>query len=391
MRRFSANYVLPVVGNPIKNGIVEVDDSGEVVRIISPRNNCPEEIHSTEFYNGVIVPGFVNAHCHLELSHLKGVFSKGIGLPNFVKQIGSVRESPIEEIQRCLSNALREASSTGTVAIGDISNCTHTIEQKLNSAIYFHNFIEVFRIDPAEAEHTMQKQIDVYESFLKCFPKSTTVAPHAPYTISDRLWQLMRPSLVGLTSIHFAECMAEYELLQYKRGDFFDAYSCQVSNYKVPTGGSPAELIMKQIPAQCELLLIHCTFAGAEEFKRLNDFYKKATFVTCPESNLFIEGTIANLELMDQLGLNIAIGTDSLASATTLSLLHNINLILEKFPSIDFLKVLKWATLNGANALNVGSRFGSIEVGKCPGLNLITNFNFDAMRPSPQSLVKPLI
>jgi cytosine/adenosine deaminase-related metal-dependent hydrolase len=148
---------------------------------------------------------------------------------------------------------------------------------------------------------------------------------------------------------------------------------------------------MNYIPKGKDVLFVHNTFAGIDELVEVNNYFRQATFVTCPESNLFIEGRLPDLNSMYKRGLSIAIGTDSLASATSLSMLYHINLLLENFPDIPFSEILKWATLNGAAALRVSDKFGSIEVGKSPGLNLITNFDFSNMRPRNNSVVKKLI
>lgn len=390
MRRLAANYVLPVGGDPIKNGIVEVDDDGVVQRIIVPSQNFVE-IHSTEFYNGVIVPGFVNAHCHLELSHLKGRFPANLGLAGFVKTVETQRDVEQAEVQSAIKSALLQMDRTGTVAVGDICNTAHTIACKRSSHLNFHNFVEVFGIHPTQAPVAFAKAEDVYAQFNGAFPNATSMAPHAPYSISDELWCLLGEHLAGISSIHFAESMDEYYLLTHHRGVLFDRYRQKHADYAVPSGGSPAGLIMQQISPQCEMLLVHCIYASEEELRQLSNHFQRATFVTCPESNLFIEGRMADLPLMVQMGLNIAVGTDSLASATTLSMLHNINLILNTFTDIPFGEVLKWATLNGARALHIDGKFGTIEAGKQPGLNLIDGFDFVNMRPTEQSRVVKLV
>ena len=94
---------------------------------------------------------------------------------------------------------------------------------------------------------------------------------------------------------------------------------------------------------------------------------------------------------MHKAGLRIAIGTDSLASASTLSMLYHINLLLDNFKEISFADILKWSTLNGAEAPNIERIFGTLEVGKNPGLNLITDFDFNSMKPTLKSRVKRLV
>ena len=135
IRRFAANYVFPVDEAPIKNGIVEVDEQGSILSVYAPSN--PDALHSTEFHNGAIVPGFVNAHCHLELSHMHGRIAKGLGLTEFVRHIGQQRQAPAEQITQAIDNAIGQMHQTGTVAVADICNTPHTLQAKQQSDIAF--------------------------------------------------------------------------------------------------------------------------------------------------------------------------------------------------------------------------------------------------------------
>ena len=161
--------------------------------------------------------------------------------------------------------------------------------------------------------------------------------------------------------------------------------------FDAPLELTPFKVVTDNINHDKDVLLIHNTFASVDELVDINRIFRNATFVTCPESNLIIEGKLPDLISMYKHGLRIAIGTDSLASANSLSMLYHIKLLQEHFPDIPFSEVLKWSTLNGAEALNVSDRFGSIEIGKSPGLNLITNFDFDKMSPRANSEVRRLI
>ena len=171
----------------------------------------------------------------------------------------------------------------------------------------------------------------------------------------------------------------------------YNRYSRAYSSYSSPAGGSPEGVVERNMPANCPTLLVHCTYAQPQRLKALSQRFAKATVVTCPESNLYLEGRLPNLPEWQQLGLHIAIGTDSLASCTTLSMLHNINLILSTFPTLQFADVLRWATLNGAVALGFDTHLGSITIGKRPGLCLIDHFDFTHLRPTAQSGVRKLM
>lgn len=388
IRRFAANYVFPVDGAPIKNGIVEVDEQGSILSVYAPSN--PDALHSTEFHNGAIVPGFVNAHCHLELSHMRGRIPNGLGLIEFVRRIGQQRQASAEQIAQAIDDALLEMRQTGTVAVADICNTTHTLNAKQQSSIAFRNMVEVFGIHHTEAQSAYANALATHKAFAAQFT-DTAIVPHAPYSVSDHLWQLLQPHLHGLTSIHLGECSAEYELLEHHQGDLYNRYSRTFADYHVPAGGSPEGALERNLPTNCPTLLVHCTYAQPQRLKALSQRFAQATVVTCPESNLYLEGRLPNLPEWQQLGLHIAIGTDSLASCTTLSTLHNINLILSTFPTLQFADVLRWATLNGAVALGFDTYLGSITKGKRPGLCLIDHFDFTHLRPTAQSGVRKLM
>ncbi len=393
MRRFSANYIFPVATSPIKNGIVEVDNNGEIISIVDPGREF-KEIHSTEFHNGVIVPSFVNAHCHLELSHLKGQIKSGLGIAGFIKSVTEYRINDSEVIEKAIQLAIREIELTGTVAVGDICNTFDTFLLKSKSSTFFHNFIEVFGINPDTSERIIENAIGIMSGFEKLQNSSTSITPHSTYSLSKELWDRLHNQINKSdlpVSIHYAESLPEFEYLMNGTGPLMERYKLLNIPFDAPLGLTPFKVVTDNINHDKDVLLIHNTFASVDELVELNSIFRNTTFVTCPESNLIIEGKLPDLVSMYKHGLRIAIGTDSLASATSLSILHHIKLLQDNFTDIPFSEILKWSTLNGAEALNVPNRFGSIEIGKSPGLNLITNFDFDKMCPRVNSEVRRLI
>lgn len=393
MRRYSANYIYPISQPPIKNGIVEVDSNGVILRIINPGLNCGE-IHSTEFHNGVIVPGFINAHCHLELSHLLNKIPCGGGISEFIKSVTDNRIVDTEIVNRAIKNAIFNLERSGTVAVGDICNTPLTSSFKSRSGIYFHNYIEVFGLNPNSASAVIEKAIGVEKVFKELFPQSTSLTPHSTYSLSKDLWIKLRQAMdteSSAVSIHFAESFAEYEFLVQGTGSMLERYKSLGIPFDIPDKLSPKQVVIDNIDNQKSILLVHGTFASLEELLLLSKHFRKATLVVCPESNLFIEGQLPNLQSIYKSSISVAVGTDSLASATTLSMLHQINIILSNFPDIPFSEVLRWSTLNGADALGISAMYGSLDVGKKPGLNLISNFDFTAMKPRTSSTIKRLV
>lgn len=146
--------------------------------------------------------------------------------------------------------------------------------------------------------------------------------------------------------------------------------------------GSPAKRIAESVPAERRTMLVHGCQATVEDVKLLNGhFSTPPTWVLCPESNRYISGIKPPVAMFREMGAQIAIGTDSLASARHLSMVENMRLLGD----IPLAELLTYATLNGAKAIGIADRKGSIEVGKRPGLAVISGVDFQTMRLTPES------
>ena len=392
MRRFSANYIYTNNGNPIRNGIVGVNDRGVIVEIIDHKGQEKEWAH-TEFRNGIIVPGFVNAHCHTELSHLKGRIEPETGLADFVSQIRNVRLAGEVMEGRPIVDAIADLHRHGTIAVADICNTTDSFSAKSNSKIRFANLIEVLGIDPHKADQIIEKlrviqQLGNQQPSCGCF-----LTPHSVYSLSSKLWEILSLAMDDnqIVSIHFAESREEELFTQNRTGSIYQNYT----RWGLPVGeapkGNPVDIVKKYIPRKARILFVHNTFLEKQQAIELSTFYSNSTFVLCPSSNLYIEKTLPNVPMFMELGLQIALGTDSLASSPTLSVLDQMQILLNNFPQIPFTSILEWATINGAKALGLDKEIGSIELGKSPGLNLITPFDFAAGKPKRNSRVLRLV
>ena len=132
MRRIAANYIFPIDSEPIKNGYIELEEDGTILKI----GELTSELPSTEYYNGILVPGFVNSHCHIELSSLQGKFRKGTGMSGFINQINELRESaPKEERISSIAKQFEKLYQEGVSAMADISNCNESFQIKKHSIL----------------------------------------------------------------------------------------------------------------------------------------------------------------------------------------------------------------------------------------------------------------
>ena len=138
------------------------------------------------------------------------------------------------------------------------------------------------------------------------------------------------------------------------------------------------------------MIFVHNTFSTKEDVELVNQHFENAYWCLCPLSNLNLENQLPDLDIFKKLS-RVTLGTDSLASTDSLSVLEEMKVINQYDPDINFGELLEWATINGARALKIDDKFGSLEIDKTPGINLITDFDFDKMQISAKSEVKVLI
>jgi cytosine/adenosine deaminase-related metal-dependent hydrolase len=391
MKSFTADYVYPVCADPIKNGIVTVDDAGKIISITeSPSPDI--ENTATERLSGVIVPGFINTHCHTELSHLTSKIAPGNGLISFIKDVQNFRNTEKQAIVEAAQNADEEMYNNGIVAVADTSNSNFTIDLKAKSKQYYHTFVEIFGFLPESADELFAKALALAEEFK---PQSVSVTAHAPYSVSKELFKLIkRHSDSGgdnLLSIHNQECEDENKFYRYKLGGFIDLYKHFGINidYFRPQARNSLQSIIPLLTNRQKILMVHNTCTNLKDIYFIKRFDRKINWCFCPNANMYIEKRLPKVELFVNQGLNITLGTDSLASNDKLCILSEMRTLQQNIPSLNFDTLLQWGTSNGAKFLGVDNDMGTIEVGKTPGLNLITGL--DGSKITPETKVKKLI
>ena len=394
MRRIAANYIFPLTTKPLKNGIIELDDQGKILDLIDT-NGAISESRNLEFYNGVLVPGFVNTHCHLELSELKNVLEEKRGLPFFIQQMIEYRkQSKTNLTDKAIRDAHELMVQNGIVAVGDIVNTDTTIETKRESEIYYHSFVEIsgLEADAIERFYTAKK---LNNKFLE-HGLASSIVPHAPYSVSIDLFRLIKDEVVrqgSIISIHNQESKDENELFLWGTGNLLKTFKkagIDLSSWKVQ-GKTSLRTIIDYIPTENNFLFVHNLYSTKEEIQEVNKTLPYSFFVFCPLSNLFIENKLPDINLFLEFSDKITLGTDSLASNKSLSILNEMKQINKVDPTIAFDKLLQWASLNGAKALKIDHHYGSLEKGKTPGVNLISNFDFDVMQITENSAVKRIV
>ncbi|MCO5937374.1 amidohydrolase family protein [Mucilaginibacter sp. RB4R14] len=390
MKSFKADYVFPVYADPIKNGIVTVDDTGKVISVTDD-TNPPTSDTPIEHLSGIIVPGFINTHCHTELSHMKDKIAAGGGLIDFIKDILSFRTADQAEVIAAAEAADQQMYDNGIVAVGDISNTILTAPLKAKSKLYYHTFIEILGFLPNKADELFKKALLIADEFK---PQPTSITAHAPYSVSKELFKLIKKhSDAGpnLLSIHNQECEDENKFYRYKLGGFIDLYKhlgIDIGYFR-PQARNSLQSTIPLLTNRQKILLVHNTCTNLKDIYFIKRFDRKINWCFCPNANLYIEKRLPKIDLFLNQGLNVTLGTDSLASNDKLCILSEMRTLQQNFPSLSMDTLLEWGTINGAKFLGIDNDKGTIEAGKTPGLNLLTGMG--GFKLTPDTKIKKLI
>ncbi|MGV3507672.1 MAG: amidohydrolase family protein [Sphingobacteriaceae bacterium] len=387
---YSADYILPVSTEPLKNGTVSVGADGTITGLY-PENSIAIEGADIERMEGVIVPGFVNSHCHIELSHLHQQIPEKEGLIPFIKKVIRLRNSIKADVSKAIADADLQMWENGIVAVGDISNNIDSKKVKEKSPIYYYTFVEILAFEPEKAKDAFRAGTELLQEFS---PLHGSIVPHAPYSASKELFRFIGKFCGQAGSpltLHNQESEDENKLYRYKTGQFIDFYKefgISIDAFK-PQARDSIQSIVPHIPLKQKAMLVHNTYTSLKDIYFILRSGRNITWCFCPNANLYIEDRLPKIEMFQYHDFSITIGTDSLASNKKLCMLSELITLHANFPSLSFTETINWATLNGARFLGIDEQFGSIEKGKKPGLNLISHVN--DLKLSADSKVQKLI
>ncbi len=340
-------------------GMVGIEDAGEDI----------------QRFDGILSPGFVNAHCHLELSHMKDMIPAHTGLQEFVKQIVSLRQIDPEAIQAAIENAENEMQTNGIVAVGDISNTLDTLTQKAKHNLAYYTFVELYDLDPTRATDKLNAGLEMQKVFEQNCIRASLV-PHAPYSVTNHLWKLLNEHFGSHTiSMHNQETPDENDFFKTKTGSFLGMYErTKVSlDFFEPTGLSSLQSVLPIFKNAAASILVHNSFTNADDINAVKKQMPNSFWCLCPSANQYIEQTLPPVELLRNSGVNIVVGTDSYASNWSLNIVDELKTIQQHLPNIPLEEMMGWATINGARALQMDKHLGSFETGKKPGVVIIEN------------------
>jgi aminodeoxyfutalosine deaminase len=373
-RKLKADYLFDGYKMLPSNAVLICGQDGTVVTLV-------DEIQAgadIEKFPGMIVPGFINCHCHLELSHLKGIIPEKQGLINFVLSVMSQRSQALPLKQEAIFTAESNMLNTGIVAVGDICNTTDSGLAKKVNLLEYYNFIEIAGWAPeqATARYEAGKKLSAAFVDLGMDKSHLSLNPHAPYSVSERLWDLIMPDFTNKTiTIHNQESGAENEYFTYGTGELtrmYDQMKLDTSHFRAP-GSRSLHHYLSRLKDASQILLVHNTYMEEADLIEAGNFGKNLFLCLCPNANLYIENRLPDIPVFLKHNARIVLGTDSLASNHQLSILEEMKTIKRTFSSIPTSEMMVWATSNGAKALAFDDKLGDFTKGKKPGVVLLEN------------------
>jgi aminodeoxyfutalosine deaminase len=375
-RKLKADYLFDGYQMGPTGSVLICDQDGTIESLIDEH----QAGSGVEEFTGMVVPGFVNCHCHLELSHLKGLIPEKLGLVSFVLAVMSQRFQSSASKQKAILDAEKEMKDAGIVAVGDISNTTDTVFIKKAKHLDYYHFIELLGWAPeiAGSRYNAGQKLADELIALGLDENHISLVPHAPYSVSVELWDLMRAGFRAKTiTIHNQESLAENEFFSTGNGELNRLYTemkMDNSHFKVP-GSRSLTYYLSKLREAGRILLVHNTYMNEADLIEACHFSDSLFLCLCPNANLYIENRLPDIPLFLKHTAHIVLGTDSLASNHQLSILEEMKSIKKIFPEVSSVDMLVWATSNGAKALSFDSRLGDFTKGKNPGVVLIENLD----------------
>ncbi len=386
MLRIRAGSVHPVTAPPIEDGAVLVDDRGTIAAVgPHPLVPTPPGARELAFPHASLVPGLVNTHTHLELTHLADKNAER-EFARWIRALRTLKDATTpDEFARAAERGVRDGWAAGVTCVADTGSTGAPLEALARlggRGIYYQ---EVFGPDPGQCAASMEelrRALDRLSPFATS-PLSLGVSPHAPYTVSEPLYRAVA-DLAGRDAlplaVHLAESRAETMLVRDGTGPFADALHARGFAVRAHNCSPVQYLVQLGVLASGNCLAIHCVQVDGPDIESLRG--AGVAVAHCPRSNRAHGHGTAPLAAFRRAGLRVGLGTDSVVSVGDSSLLAEA-----AAAGLEGEDALRMLTIEGASALGLEREIGSLEVGKQADLAVFTSTILHHPPPSSSSLL----
>jgi cytosine/adenosine deaminase-related metal-dependent hydrolase len=366
---FTANWILPITGPPIRNGCVTIA-RGRIDWVGRVLSDAPSS-SAVALGNVAILPALVNAHTHLELSYLHKRVPPSTSFNEWVMELMSLRRGYPQEappIVAAARLAIAGARAAGTGLFGDVTNTLITVPLLREAGLAAQVFHEVIGFShPDPLGRVREARANITSAGVDDGGVRVSLAPHAPYSVSPELFRAIRADADAhgtVTTVHLGESAAEVELLRHGTGAarmMLERLGVWTTDWQIP-GMSPTEYLAGLGFLGRQSLVVHGVQFTADDLARVRE--AGSPLVACPRSNVYVGVGSPPLDSFYAAGVPVAFGTDSLASVEDLNMFAELAEARRIAPGVSARSLLRSATLTGAQALRFDEEYGSIESGK---------------------------
>jgi cytosine/adenosine deaminase-related metal-dependent hydrolase len=372
MIRYHARWIVPVTAPPIAGGTVAVD--GERIAYVGSRDGAPAG-EDADLGNVLLLPGLVNAHCHLELTAMRG-FLEELDFGDWILRLATAKRAVLTSLEMLRDSArlgIAEGLRAGVTTYGDTCHSGAVVDALRDCGVRGIMYQEVFGPDPAQCDTSMgelREQVAAART-LETPLVRVGISPHAPYTVSDALYRAATRYALDEQlpmALHIAEAEVESLLVEQGRGRFADGLRARGLAVG-PRGRSPIALLEGLGVLDARPLLIHCIRLADGDIDRIAR--SGSAVAHCPTANAKLGHGIAPVRELLDAGIRIGIGSDSVASNNRMDLLEDARLAalfqsarLARHDALPTADALRLVTVGGADVLGLADRVGSLDVGK---------------------------
>ena len=364
-----ARVVLPIEGSPIENGAVAIEGKRVVALGVASAVISANQGPVLDLGDVALLPGLINAHCHLDYSMMRHAINPPRSFTAWVQRINALKRSlDDDDYLEAIAKGFAESKRWGTTAIGNIESFPELMLRMPPSPLrtwWFHEMIDIRHRLPTE------RALAGALSFFAARTRALDffgLSPHAPYTASATLYKLARECAGRLAmplTTHVAESREEFEMFRDRTGPLYEFLSGLERPMADCGGHSPFTYLWRSGAIDSTWILVHMNELDDEDFNILASLPRGGGphIVHCPGSHRYFRHTPFQFQRLHDLGLNVCVATDSLASTSSLSLFGELRELQKTNPWLTPEQLLRTVTVNPARALQREHDLGKIAPG----------------------------
>ncbi len=323
------------------------------------------QVQCEDLGQAVVVPGFINAHSHLELTCWHGQVPYEGSFADWIYRLHRLIRGERTDWASSTRRGLQYAAEAGTAAAADIVQFVETLPEQASAPIKTVACVELFGLAHFQVPQVRERLEQAWEQQGK--EVTLAVSPHAPYSAGPEVYgeaAAFAREREALIATHLHECPEEFEFLATGRGPLENLFfhDTPERQHWSPPGCTPIQFLSRLGVLGPDLIAAHVNYISDEDLTTFAD--SGAQVVYCPRSHAFFQHPPHPLERLLEAGVNVALGTDSLASNDSLEMLAELKLVRRRFPALGASQIWELGTVNGARALRLENDYGTLAPGR---------------------------